>query len=225
MTDGKLAIGELVEGGLALLIAKPIAVAIFILADALMAYSVIWLEARYELGLGVTTGLGIVGYSFISAILILALGECMAEVLADPAELLVRLVFALASALIVSIGAGFAFLLFIVPGLYVLARWAVVSPLILLQGEGIRSALTRSWQLTEKSAWSLVAVSLIIYVPQMLLAFFGGGEIETEWARPTPAFALELIIAAAFTAFEAAVIVFAWRKLSPPPNKLTETFA
>lgn len=44
MIDSKLTISDLMEGALALLLSKPIAVGLFILADALIAYGFLWAE-------------------------------------------------------------------------------------------------------------------------------------------------------------------------------------
>jgi hypothetical protein len=225
VTGRRLSIGELLDGGLALLIARPISAGLFILADASMAYGLLWAEARYELGLAAVIGISFIGYAVLSSFFTLALGERLGEVLADPAELFVRVVFVFATGLIVAFGAGLAFLLLIVPGLYVLARWSLVSPLILLQGAGIREALGRSWQLTEASVWSLVVVSVMVYLPQGLISFFGGSDLEAAQWPPTAGLAFELLATSSLVAFEVAVIVFTCRELAAPTDELTEVFA
>ena len=110
----------------------------------------------------------------------------------------------------------------IVPGLYLLARWLFVSPLILLQGAGIGEALGRSWKLTERSAWAIVAVSLIIYTPQIFIGFVRPADVALDL---TPALGFELVVVSCLVAFEVAVIVFACNRLSSPRHEMGDVFA
>ena len=136
-----------------------------------------------------------------------------------------RLVFVLAVTLLVSIGAGLAAILLIVPGLYVGARWYLAQPLVLLEGCGIIEAMNRSWQLTEASAWPLVGTIVILAVPNLAVGLFAGTEEALSFAAVSPQVILPELVGAALGAFGIAISVFALREFAPSRDELSEVFA
>ena len=60
-----------------------------------------------------------------------------------------------------AIGIGIGFLLLIAPGLYLLARWALVVPAVVLERRGIGEAFGRSSELTAGHRWKVLAIVLI----------------------------------------------------------------
>lgn len=64
--------------------------------------------------------------------------------------------FNLVAGCLVMLGTGFAFLLLIVPGFIVMARWSVASQLIIARGTGPIEAMSESWELTRSRQWTIV---------------------------------------------------------------------
>src|SRR5690606_33772739 len=126
-------------------------------------------------------------------------GGRLREVVGDPAELFVRLVFVVAVTLIMLFGSAAAAVLFIVPGLYVAARWSLAAPLVLLDGAGVIGALRTSWELTEGTAWALVGVFVIVTAPSMILGLVNGGELA-GWP-PSQGVVVEFSVGAVLAAF------------------------
>ncbi len=223
MTDAKLTLAQLIEGGLALLLSRPWALALFALADAALSYGGTWAAERETLNPFLVIALAIGLGALVSGALMLTLGGRLREVVSDPAELFVRLVFVVAVTLIMLIGSAAAAVLFIVPGLFVAARWSLAAPLVLLDGAGVIGALRTSWELTEGTAWALVGVFVIVTAPSMILGLVNGGELA-GWP-PSPGVVVEFAVGAVLAAFEAATYVFALRSLAPLPDELTEVFS
>ncbi len=66
--------------------------------------------------------------------------------------------------ILTTLGAAVGFVLLLVPGLYLLARWSMVSPLVVAEGLTTSQAMSRSWEATRNSAWSLAAVYLVYFL-------------------------------------------------------------
>lgn len=66
------------------------------------------------------------------------------------------------SALVTTVGILLGTIALVVPGLLLMARWAVIVPLIVLDGEPWRRALARSNELVRGRTWSVVAIFAVI---------------------------------------------------------------
>jgi len=204
--------------------AHPIAMMLYVGASVSIGYLVLWAVGRGA-NLGLAALAGVAAGVPISSLLTLAYGRKLRELILDPVELAVRLVFVLAVTLLVSIGAGLAAILLIVPGLYVGARWYLAQPLVLLEGCGIIEAMNRSWQLTEASAWPLVGTIVILAVPNLAVGLFAGTEEALSFAAVSPQVILPELVGAALGAFGIAISVFALREFAPSRDELSEVFA
>jgi hypothetical protein len=71
---------------------------------------------------------------------------------------LATLIFA---GLLAAIGIGIGFVLLIAPGLYLLARWALIVPAIVLERRGVGEAFARSSALTAGHRWKVLAIVLV----------------------------------------------------------------
>ncbi len=78
------------------------------------------------------------------------------------------------ASILTSLGIGLAFVLLIVPGLYCMARWSLVTPLIVGEGRGVSEAMSESWARTKDSVWSLVAV-YAVYALGIVVVLFAAG--------------------------------------------------
>jgi len=65
----------------------------------------------------------------------------------------------------------------IVPGVLVAVRWALVDPVVILEGAGWRAAVRRSTDLTRGRRWAVVRAG-IVCLACMGLASFGSGALE-----------------------------------------------
>jgi hypothetical protein len=66
------------------------------------------------------------------------------------------------SALVTTVGILLGTIALVVPGLLLMARWAVIVPLIVLDGAAWRDALARSNQLVRGRTWSVVGIFVAI---------------------------------------------------------------
>lgn len=76
--------------------------------------------------------------------------------------------------ILTTLGVGLGFVLLFVPGLYLLARWSMVSPIIVAEGVTASQARSRSWEATRSSVWS-IAVVYLAYVLFFVMLLGGIG--------------------------------------------------
>ena len=224
MSASVLGLGELLEGGLEELRCHPLAVTLFVLADVMVSYLGSW-AASLNINLVFLVFVSTVLSSPLSSLLAMALGGKLRDMVLDPIGLFVRLVFAIAVTLLVSLGAGIGIAFLIVPGLYFAARWTLAVPLVVLEECGIVEAMSRSWRLTESAAWPLVGTVIVLAIPSVALGLFGDTEPIMTLGAITFERALETLISSCVAAYGVAVSVFAYTKLAGPIDPLLETFA
>jgi hypothetical protein len=69
-----------------------------------------------------------------------------------------------AISLLVALGAWIGLLFLIVPGLFLMARWSVVIPVLVQERLGVFAAMRRSRDLAKGSLWPLMGVWLLMFV-------------------------------------------------------------
>lgn len=79
------------------------------------------------------------------------------------------------ASILTALGVGLAFVLLIVPGLYLMARWSMVSPLIVAEGRSASDALSMSWERTRDSAWAIAVVYIAYIVAFAVIVAFAAG--------------------------------------------------
>ena len=88
----------------------------------------------------------------------------------------------LVAGLLRGIGVGIGLALLIVPGLFLLTIWAVVSPVILVERPGVLRSFGRSWELVRGNFWpvfgAIVIFFLISFVVGAILNAIGGAADE-----------------------------------------------
>lgn len=62
-----------------------------------------------------------------------------------------------------------AALALILPAFYIASRWAIAAPLLMTKDVGATDSLRESWQATQQSAWALVGVMLVLFVPAIVV--------------------------------------------------------
>lgn len=73
------------------------------------------------------------------------------------------------SAVVTTVGIALGTIALVVPGLLLMARWALIVPLIVLDGMPWRAALARSNQLVRGQTWSVVGIFVVLTVIGALL--------------------------------------------------------
>lgn len=72
------------------------------------------------------------------------------------------------------IAVAIGFILLIVPGLILLTVWAVVSPAIVVERQGVIGAFGRSWELVKGQAWAVFGVILIAFLITIGISLVAG---------------------------------------------------
>ena len=123
------------------------------------------------------------------------------------------------------LGAIGGFLLLIVPGLYLLARWAVAPALTIARHLPGVDALTQSWHLTGDVAWTLVGFYVAAFMAVLLMGFvagFAGGVLDG--GQGTVTLVLVSIVANAFVALSAALSIAIYRLIAGAADMVKGVF-
>jgi hypothetical protein len=83
-----------------------------------------------------------------------------------------RLPALIVAGILAALGIGIGLILLIVPGLYLLTRWVLITPTIVLEGRSAGESFTRSSELTAGQRWKVLGVALVT-----LLIYVIGGAI------------------------------------------------
>jgi hypothetical protein len=75
----------------------------------------------------------------------------------------------LAATLVYSVCFAVGLALFIVPGLFVLVRWSVIVPVIVIERRGMREAFSRSDRLVRGYGWTVLWILLIVFLVSAVL--------------------------------------------------------
>jgi hypothetical protein len=88
--------------------------------------------------------------------------------------------------ILIGLGVLVGLILFILPGLYVFARWYLAAPILLFHGGGKREAMRRSWDLLERRWPAALAIGLIMFAvsiaPVALGLFWTPAVTANYWA-------------------------------------------
>jgi len=75
----------------------------------------------------------------------------------------------IAAGLLAGLGIGIGFILLIVPGLFLLTIWSLVSPVVVLERPGIIPAFTRSRELVRGNGWQVLGVIIVFFLILVVL--------------------------------------------------------
>ena len=113
--------------------------------------------------------ISIVGYFWVQG----ALVEAVADVRDGRADLSVgeiyqrvqpRLPALIAAGIVAGIGIAIGFILLVIPGLFLLTRWSLISPSVVLEKRSAGESLSRSWELVKGHSWTVFGVILVTAV-------------------------------------------------------------
>jgi hypothetical protein len=63
--------------------------------------------------------------------------------------------------ILAGLGIALGFVLLVLPGLFLLTRWIVVTPVVVLEGKGATDSLRRSWELVRGHGWPVFGVLVV----------------------------------------------------------------
>jgi Membrane domain of glycerophosphoryl diester phosphodiesterase len=75
-----------------------------------------------------------------------------------------RLPALIVAGILAGIGIGIGFLLLIVPGLFLLTRWSLITPSIVIERRSAGESFTRSWELVKGASWSMLGLILVTVI-------------------------------------------------------------
>lgn len=123
--------------------------------------------------------------------------------------------------LLLALGIAGGFLLFIVPGLYLLSIWAVVAPSIVIERRGVFDAFGRSRQLVRGNGWPVLGAVLTALLLSLLAAVFFTALAEELAGGPLLRIVFTALAATAVAPIEALVAAVLYFRLvsiaGPPP--------
>ena len=119
------------------------------------------------------------------------------------------------ASLLYGLGVAVGLLAFVVPGLILVARWALVVPLVMIEGRSVREAFGRSSQLVTGQTGRVLALVVVANVITGV-----GGIVITEIFRFLPPFGATWVgtaVAGALTVpYEAQVLTVLYYRLTEP---------
>ncbi len=132
--------------------------------------------------------------------------------------------------ILAGIGIGIGLILLLVPGLILLTIWAVIAPVIVVEGSGVLDSFGRSRQLVRGNGWpvfgAIFVAFVIVLIGGLLFAAIAGGIANGPLVRIVFS-AIASTITAPITALVASVLYFRLRAIegasgpaadaSPPP--------
>jgi hypothetical protein len=120
-----------------------------------------------------------------------------------------------------AIGIGIGLLLLIAPGLYLLARWAVLVPTIVVEKRSTGEAFTRSGELTAGHRWSVLGVAVVTLIFSAIIS----GIVQAILDAILPEFLgiwlgslVAQCVTTPFLALAWTVMYFELRRLKEPPT-------
>lgn len=121
------------------------------------------------------------------------------------------------------LGIGLGYLLLIVPGLYLSARWVAASAALLAEDGSVSGAMGESWEITQPSVWPIIGALLVIFVPACLVGFGLGFLLQTLLPLVASLLMYVFIFSALTVSWLTGVAVYSL--LKPGVSQLREVFA
>jgi len=72
------------------------------------------------------------------------------------------------------LGVMLGMILFVLPGLIIMARWSIAQPLLIARGDKPKQALAESWELTKGSEFQILIAFLVLLILPLAVMIAGG---------------------------------------------------
>lgn len=79
-----------------------------------------------------------------------------------------------------ALGVGLGLILILLPGLFLMARWMVASPLLIARGGGVMAAMRDSWERTRDNEFPILVAMLVLWGLPVAVTIFAGIRFEQE---------------------------------------------
>lgn len=130
------------------------------------------------------------------------------------------------SGLLSGLGTMFGLVFFLLPGVFLMARWSIAAPLVVAENQSSVRALGESWERTRKSSGPLFLVFLLIGAAYFVTFVMGVG--MGSWSN----FGIDLtrsvianLVSVAMSLFGWVLAVAVYRCLAPDQGGLQDVFA
>jgi hypothetical protein len=159
----------------------------------------------------VSAALGIIGFFWLSG----ALVEAVQDLRDGRADTTIgdlyrrtrpRLPALIASGVLAALGVLVGLVLLIVPGLFLLTRWALIAPVVVLEKRSAGEAFSRSWELVKGHSWSVFGVIVVTGLGAAIIS----GIIQALLAAVLPDFLGAWLGALAAHVVTAPFVAIAW---------------
>jgi len=80
--------------------------------------------------------------------------------------------------ILTTLGVLLGTLAFVLPGLFLMARWSIAPPVLLSQGSGVMASLGESWERTKGNEFSIIVAALAMIVLPIAVVIAGGAFFE-----------------------------------------------
>ena len=121
------------------------------------------------------------------------------------------------------LGILLGYLLLILPGIYLSARWVAASAALLAEDGTVNNALGESWAITKPSLWPIIGVLLVIFVPACVIGFGLSFLFQAWWPVDGSPILYVFVFSAFAVSWLAAVAIYSL--LRPGVSQLSEVFA
>ena len=145
---------------------------IFVLASLLLSSLAVLGVSEFSANLIEPLGSIVIGYVFLHMLL-------SKENLAQGAMSLGNALAYLGVYIVAGIGMILGFVLLLVPGLFLAARWSLVTQLVVGEELSVSEALSRSWELTGPRQWTIIGYVAIVMLIGLIGATLLGGGLAT----------------------------------------------
>lgn len=201
--EEKLSVGDVIFGTIDVALANRIPVAIFVVLFTVIGSGVelgagqlerlFWTESETLAQVQDFVGLGVGLVGLIAVVVTLLAEYILWEAMLRRANFNTglgrhRYLAFFGQAMLIGIGVAFGYLLLIIPGLVLSARWAMAPGLMIGEGQGVIDAMGNSWEAT-KGNTTPVALTILVVVATIgvvAAAAGGAGLFADESADPTP---------------------------------------
>jgi hypothetical protein len=75
-----------------------------------------------------------------------------------------RLPALIAAGIVAGLGIAIGLVLLIIPGLFLLTRWSLVSPAVVVEKRSAGEALSRSWELVKGNSWTMFGIIIVTVI-------------------------------------------------------------